>query len=381
MAFLAKRYKKLIEIYKYCLTPSPRAFYIGFVGFGNLGDEALFDAAKTLFPDLNFLVRRQEGKTLRNARKLRNLFRMSFADFGMLGGGTLINRPDNGYFEWLRECLFQQIPMIVFGTGVCQEEFWKNITGWKDSMEEWKKLLSMCKYVSVRGPLSARSLEETGIQNAKIIGDPALSLAIDYSSPPSNLKGIIGINVGRSEGKIWGSEEHVKKEMSEFIRQMSKKGWKIILFVVLESDYSFCKEIIDNSGIPNVEIFIETKNASRFIKKMNEVDLFIGMKLHSVVLAHCAGIPSIMLEYRPKCRDYMMLMEFEDFILRTDKFSSEDIVALCDSLISDREKYHQKVRQQVKKWTEVQKLEAEKILNLMNIDKKNPAKGSSSLSF
>src|SRR5690606_34811502 len=71
------------------------------------------------------------------------------------------------------------------------------------------------------------------------------------------------------------------------------------------------------------------------LKAMEQQDVFIGEKLHSVVLANCAYTPAIMLEYRTKCRDYMLLTEQESLTFRTDRLDLGEIYPALVALYGD----------------------------------------------
>jgi len=77
---------------------------------------------------------------------------------------------------------------------------------------------------------------------------------------------------------------------------------------------------------------------------MDDVDVFVGEKLHSVILAMCAHTPGVMLEYRPKCRDFMMSMGLGELNIKTDEITggsiSDRVEALYASLDSEQEKLH-----------------------------------------
>ena len=63
---------------------------------------------------------------------------------------------------------------------------------------------------------------------------------------------------------------------------------------------------------------------------------FVGMKLHAVALATCAYVPSIMLEYQPKCRDYMQAIGQDTATIRTDCFKAEEVWEIIKNWISKR---------------------------------------------
>ena len=59
-------------------------------------------------------------------------------------------------------------------------------------------------------------------------------------------------------------------------------------------------------------------------------------------------VPSLMLEYRPKCRDYMMSIGQEDKTIRTDQFKAEDVWDIVNTWNSKRQLLSEALYQSVK---------------------------------
>lgn len=147
--------------------------YIGWVGYGNLGDEAVFQALQSLFPECNLTP-------YRTSDPMHSLLRLSRREppllNAVLGGGTLIIQSPN----WLNESVYvvsKNIPIFCLGTGVAPERSLDtppNVQG--NLMGEWARILEKFVYVGVRGPLSQAYLAKAGL-NVEIVGDSALSLA------------------------------------------------------------------------------------------------------------------------------------------------------------------------------------------------------------
>jgi polysaccharide pyruvyl transferase WcaK-like protein len=53
----------------------------------------------------------------------------------------------------------------------------------------------------------------------------------------------------------------------------------------------------------------------------------VGEKLHALVLAARLGIPTLALEYRPKCRDFQLSVGRGDRVLRTSDLDVDTLVA------------------------------------------------------
>jgi polysaccharide pyruvyl transferase WcaK-like protein len=55
----------------------------------------------------------------------------------------------------------------------------------------------------------------------------------------------------------------------------------------------------------------------------------ISVRLHAAVLASCAGVPSVLLAYRSKCRDFMSSMELESFAVPLSRDTSVPQLQEC----------------------------------------------------
>ena len=70
------------------------------------------------------------------------------------------------------------------------------------------------------------------------------------------------------------------------------------------------------------------------MRQLGNVDIFIGMKLHAVVLAAAANVPAISLEYRPKCRDFCASIDWEDYCVKTSELREFDVVARVGEMMA-----------------------------------------------
>jgi hypothetical protein len=285
----------------------PIAYVGGWLGKRNLGDEALFPAYQLLFPSVN-LVPFDGGRITRQI--VRRLPRLAS---GLLGGGTLIGQKPL-WLDISRSFLDIHPELFVFGTGVEEPSFWQG----EPTLEEWKPLLERCRYLGVRGPRSAELLGDIGLTGIEIVGDPVLAFAqseINQTPVPES----IGLNIGTSDGNVWGHETRIRDEVASLARTAREAGWRVEWFVVWPKDLDLTMQAAHLSGTSeHVHAIFESHG--HFIRRVRRLTAFVGMKLHATVLATCALTPSIMLEYRPKCRDYMQSIGQDAFTFRTNDF-------------------------------------------------------------
>lgn len=343
-----------------------RARYIGYVGFGNLGDDALFVAAKELFSeklDLDVVTpatraKRWEGWFGRAAR----------VDAVLLGGGTLIKRGRSrslGAVTSLRRA-FPHAKLVVFGTGVADADLWARF-GVETDRAGWRDLLEQADFVGVRGPLSRQFLKDWGVlREVEIIGDVALWFGKDkFVCKPRARR--IGINLGSSLGNIHGgNEQHVLEEGARLLKRLHNEGWQITLFPVIAEDIEYMAETVKLAGIAAPEIHTDFLNLHRVLDAMEKQDLFVGEKLHSVVLATCVGTPSIMLEYRTKCLDFMRSIDRGHCTFRTDEFQADQVYDLAYHLYDNLEREQRHIHRQVQKYKCRLRVAADRVCTLLS---------------
>jgi polysaccharide pyruvyl transferase WcaK-like protein len=355
MGTISRKFVKYARFVSQYYHPSgPRLAYVGGVyGSRNLGDEVLRSAAAKLFPRCSLVDYPRKpylAKFAKSMLPVRN---------GLLAGGTLISQKE----EWLA-LVRNYIPpihrFIVFGTGVAHPLFFQ------DRRREWCKLLEQCAFVGVRGPLSAELLSEVGFSNVEVVGDPVLVYASDTMEDCAAYEpDRIGINIGWDrQMKQFGTESEICEQVTTLAKLARSAGWKVRWFIVCPADLGITLEAAAKSDTSE-EIMQCYTNASEYIAEVKSCAVFVGMRLHSVVLATCAYVPSLMLEYRPKCRDYMLSIAQEHNLLRTDILHSEEMWSRASWLGSNRENLSKSLYENIKQLRERQQRRAAELEEVM----------------
>ena len=361
------------------------AGYVGWIGKKNLGDKALWLACKKLFPELQILnYTRHFNPSKLDLLLYQKAFRKrSLYDLVLLGGGTLIGMPT--YLDKIKDALRQNIPVAVFGSGVQNIDFWLNTYGpsffkgpltgdekqfkkWinkaTEEFPEWIETLKKAAYIFVRGPQSADILEAHGIKNIKIIGDPALSLYTPKNTDFEK-KGKIGINIA-GEYPTWGnSQKQVCKAIAEIINYLTKSGHEIELLPMNPDDLKFSREVIKDFNIGNISIWNKYDKVHATMDHIKTFDLVIGQRLHSLVLACGCAVPSIALEYRPKCLDFMKSIEKSNFCIKPEQITSEGIIDLVKHIYAEYGKICGELTDICDRYRSIQQEEAKKISKLI----------------
>jgi polysaccharide pyruvyl transferase WcaK-like protein len=307
-------------ILKSILNPfKKRGYYIGWTGHGNLGDEALKIAIYTIFKDTAIMQDHYDGLILKLFRK----FGFLKNHFLMLGGGTTINK-NPGWFIHLTSWMSRK--NIVFGTGVANPIFWKNINNFKDLREDWVKVLNTFDFIGVRGLISSRLLKEWGVEKEiKVIGDPVLFLTrpLYFVKKPSKT---LGINFALPKGNLFWGQDHQRwlNNFISFVDAMLNDGWNIEFVPVSKEDLKDIIMVLGRFKSSQITVFNDYDSVHKTMNTLEEQDVFLGVRLHSVVLAYCSNTPGIMVEYRPKCKDFMNSIGMDELNIRIDQFDPKE---------------------------------------------------------
>jgi hypothetical protein len=312
-----------------------RLGYLGWLGYKNVGDEVMFEAATQQLaashvrplPPLHLLARLQ-----------RHAPRPLFSGL-MLGGGTLIGHAElRAPFEdlWRRH---PDVPAFVYGSGVEDPALDRSGTPAatrRAELERWAELLSRFDAVGVRGPRSAALLADAGYE-AEVIGDSALLLR-SLVPPAAPAERVLGLNAGIT-GALWGNDpEAVIDALAGTVRTFAQRGWEIRLFSVWPPDEPYLHEIARRSEVA-VTIEAEYDDTRKILRSLQQCTVFAGLKLHSVVLASAVGVPSVMVEYQPKCADFQDSIGRREFTIRTDAVTTDALVERLDALAAARDRH------------------------------------------
>lgn len=339
--------------------------YIGWPGRGNLGDDAILESVEQAFPDAMFEeVSMYPSRLLTAARSGRLRHLRDAAPF--ITGGTAIGRMNWRVELRLAMLLARRRPAVMLGAGVEDPSFQGDhgfsgtlrteLTGMlsrrlpgapgsyfrgrylsmRDNtagaeLRQWRPVLREFLTVAVRGPRSAELLADVGVE-AEVVGDPALLLQPTGELPPHQEK-IVGVTLGYGDD-LWGHDhERVVNEVGDALRALTADGWHARFIVVNESDRRFVAPCAAAAGIDSADV-VDGITTDDFFREAAKCDVFVGERLHSTILASVIGVPSVMIEYQPKCLDFMRSIGREEWNLRTDHITGrqlrEQVIALHD---------------------------------------------------
>ena len=273
--------------------------YIGWLGHRNLGDEAMFHSIRARLSPFHLTPFAPPPGERMFAR-----IGPGGADFFqgvVLGGGTLINPLFLPAAKLVRSF---GIPLHTIGTGVGSPGFGMPA---QVSCEGWREILRD-SFVSVRGPLSLKRLQDAGLPQAQIVGDPALGLTPD-TAPPLRERQRLIVNLSLEPGKRPSADEVTAfRSAASIAKQFSASGGEVVGVALGNADGRALREFRAEYRLSGMRIEYHRRSAGRLLQTIAGSVGLIGVRLHSAVLACCVSVPPLLFAYRDKCEDFMASM-------------------------------------------------------------------------
>lgn len=259
--------------------------------------------------------------------KRRELIRtkkaFSDADLFVFGGGTLLtDTPIKSMFVWgtqAKEAIRLKKPIEILAGGIGPFK-----SKWA---QKWAiKILKNAQKITVRDKKSQQLVRKLTGSDVEIVKDPALKLDIKLTPSIKEPKNTI-ILVLRHWKNL--SKNH-KNEIKKFVHYLCAEKGKYMVGISFDKnakkDIALMNNIFDQEGVINrSEIWVDYKDEQDILKKINEADLVLGMRLHSLIFAHITKTPFIGISYMDKVRDVLGDMGYTKNIISLDEINLENL--------------------------------------------------------
>jgi polysaccharide pyruvyl transferase WcaK-like protein len=279
----------------------------------------------------------------------------------LVGGGTVIGRRTFRRPLAVNLALTRLRPSFMLGCGVEDPDFQgEGSFSGNGELHRWVSILRRFDHVTVRGPRSAELLSDVGVE-ATMVGDPALLLRKASSAITS--EEMIGVNLGFGSD-LWSHDQpHVVAEVALVVRALVLDHARRIRFLVInEEDRCWTDQCVELADLPKYAYEIVTAtDPENYLTAVSSCSVLIGERLHAVILAVAAEVPSVMLEYQPKCRDFMRSINEVSRSLRTDQFVAGNLLDVTLDLLDDLNAHAGRLRDTVAELREGLEIEVNRI--------------------
>lgn len=159
-------------------------------------------------------------------------------------------------------------------------------------------------------------------------------------------KNLIGLNITSYVGDWLKKEDRVSKESfrQEIIQTVDQLIADLnvnVVFVVTQMmDIAFAEEV--RKQVKNQEsvriVTLEQYNNHEIMGLLGELDLFIGMRLHSLILASAMGTPVVGINYHPKVGSILRFIGQHERIIELNETNSITLFSMVEGTFSERDR-------------------------------------------
>jgi len=347
----------------------------GWFGSGNAGDEAILLSEIKMFkrflpkakitvlsenPTYTKRLQKVEGIKFSLTNLIKILKTIKPNDIFILGGGGLVqdqssvlNIPYHLIKIILALLLNLKIGLLFVGIGPVNSKLNRILT---------KIILNKVKVIVVRDENSKIFLRELKIKVPILVGaDPTIFLKPKKTQKCIDLfnkireKEITKIGIALRSFGYMGTWFYLKKKIlkynrdfqfSKFKRKISKicdwlidnyKANIIFLDFYPDRDNKIAKEII--SRMKNKDktfIFTEWEDPSELLYVIKNLDILIGMRLHSLIFSSAVGTPFIGINYAPKIENFVNSLNLQSCLINLNKINIKTLKNKLEKILSKK---------------------------------------------
>lgn len=337
-----------------------KILYIGWVGFGNHGD----DFCQHLFEKSITAKAQARGVEV----DIKALFPSNFDEYTLarlapdlvvLGAGSLF---EPVYLKPLVLAQQSAIPTIIWGSGY-DSMLPTPIDASRispDSAYMIRQVVQNAQKIGVRGPYTVEMLGAIGAEHPDlhISGDPGLLLSTQKSeASPADQVGfqqpLLAVNWGTAANRVLGgSEGQVAQELASVLSELAN-DFTIVIYPVWKRDVIACHKLYS---------MLNNRNNVYYLKRVPTMDelidlykrsvLTINMKLHANVFSAALNVPFVCLAYRMKGYDFGKSLGWEQFtILFSDQELKIKLKQAVEELSSNISEYKAQLAQKTEEHT------------------------------
>ena len=313
----------------------------GYYGFDNIGDESilrtLITSLREKFPDCRLTVLSHNPASTREKYGVEAVERMSpgailravrQCDMLISGGGSLLQDVTSSksihYYLFiirLAKLLGKKVFIYSQGIGPIDHAFNRRATA---------RALKKADGIVVRDERSAKLLEQIGLPQERIVitADPVIRMKRPDRTVGREILARAGI---KKDGRLtvgWAIREKNRdstfvREITECIRWLRENydAESVLIPFHYEEDREVCSVIAERTN-GAAKCLSEKYLSEDMLSIIGNMDVLVGVRLHSMIYAAIMGVPIIGVSYDPKCTAFLNSVGLDSLSTR-ETFSAE----------------------------------------------------------
>ncbi len=274
------------------------------------------------------------------------------------GGGTLFSSNRYAFYLGLYQHLFNLWMAKLFGKPVVIAP--QSIGPFTKAIDSYAvaAVLRKMDLVMVREPLSATLLDKFAIPYSVVPDTAFLGNFIKAPSPlaKSYLEKLdrnclnIGVTVMDWRWAVPGalkSKDYLSSYLCKIAEALKESGSlhrvRVSIFVQVKTDYrdddlevSQRLQLLIDGNLAEVLLVHDILTPSDLYHLYKAMDLVVGTRLHSNILAMIQGVPTVGLSYQPKTKGTFALLGLNEFVLDVHDFSMEELLSIINEMLHRR---------------------------------------------
>lgn len=344
----------------------------GYYGFNNLGDEAILAGIISLLKDrsdkLQITVLSASPQETAERYQLQSVSRnslfqilsvLSEADLFISGGGSLLQDVTGNFtvpyylgLAWLAKLQGTKAVCYAQGVGPLKQKWSQFLTA---------ITLNRFELLGVRDYTSKKLLKKIGVKNEiQLSVDPVFALYEPLNNKKQKIKGKIEVGISV---RPW-SVDYISQLAAALNKFAESKNLKYILFPMHQGTDEKVSKLLRDKLEVEAEICNLPSVPTEALKEFNQLDLFVGVRLHSLIFALLNQIPLLALSYDPKIEALMEELDYLPLIKLQD-LDAERAVSELETIFSKRYSLRKKIAGFLKSKKDEAEIFADKVLEVV----------------
>ena len=370
----------------------------GYYGFDNIGDESilrtLITSLREKIPDCRLTVLSHNPASTREKYGVEAVERMSpgailravrQCDMLISGGGSLLQDVTSSksihYYLFiirLAKLLRKKVFIYSQGIGPIDHAFNRRATA---------RALKKADGIVVRDERSAKLLEQIGLPQERIVitADPVIRMKRPDRTVGREILARAGI---KKDGRLtvgWAIRE--KNRDSTFVREITEcirwlranyDAESVLIPFHYEEDREVCSVIAERTN-GAAKCLSEKYLSEDMLSIIGNMDVLVGVRLHSMIYAAIMGVPIIGVSYDPKCTAFLNSVGLDSLSTR-ETFSAEAFKAEFARVLETGKEQTATVAENMRRLQKELDTNEEMIRDIMEGQKKGKAAGGEAAS-